>query len=148
MPKFYKFLEVCKKCKAFCCKLDGPTLTEKEKNKILKAGFKDYFIKIGKGLYDVKTKQQVCPYLKKDYSCEIQKVKPRLCLAWPIIPYYKKGKRFYEIIKCPLYPYLNKKEIKKARKEASRISIDMIKNIWEMPLSMKKKIKKFGHEEI
>ena len=35
---------ICGKCKSKCCYFGGPSITKAEKKKILKAGFKDYFI--------------------------------------------------------------------------------------------------------
>lgn len=41
-----KFLKVCKKCGAKCCKLGGANFTKKELKEVLDAGYKDYFFEL------------------------------------------------------------------------------------------------------
>jgi hypothetical protein len=48
MPSSLQFLAVCKQCKAFCCTIVRPLLTEKEKHDILEAGFSIIPLYIGK----------------------------------------------------------------------------------------------------
>jgi len=148
MPKSAKFLDVCKECKAYCCKAGGPKVSKKDRDKILKAGFKDCFVEVSNEVYAVKTKNDICPYLKRDYSCEIQKVKPGDCMAWPVIPGYKNSERFYMVAKCPLYAHLSKKAIEKAKLEASKIPINVIKEAWKLSPAAEQKSKKFEYEEI
>ena len=155
MVKGEKYLKVCRKCKAACCKFGGPSFTEKERKKVLKAGFKDYFFKVGPGIYEVKAEKGVCAYLKKDNSCEIHKVKPILCLCHPVFPNFE-GKKGYTIIYCPLAKILSKKEINKCKKEADRVSKKLlqvaldwgtIKNKSDRKL-VQKRMKKFKIREL
>jgi len=60
-----KFLEICKKCKAKCCKACGPTFDKEGVERILREGYGNYFVEVKKGFYELKTKRGVCPYLKK-----------------------------------------------------------------------------------
>lgn len=145
-----KFKEICKKCGAKCCKAGGPTFDKKGMNSILKRGYEDHFIEVKKGFYELKTKQGICPYLKKDNSCVIQKIKPLPCLCWPVYARFRKGKKEYIILDCPLTKHLSDKQIKKCRKEASKISDKIIKVSWDMstlPRSQRKstlkKLKQF-----
>lgn len=156
MVKANKFLEVCQKCKAACCKMGGPNFTEKEMKKVLKAGYKDYFFKVKPGIYELKTKKGVCPYLKKDNSCEIHKVKPILCLCHPVFPNFNKKKKGYVIIDCPIAKIMTKKEIEKCKKEADKVSKELleaaldwgtIKNKKDREL-IKKRFKKFKVREL
>lgn len=149
MATSHIFLATCKQCKAFCCTLARPPVTEKERHDILKAGFKDYFIKTECRIYDIKEgDNKQCPYLKHDYSCEIHHVKPKLCKTWPVIPRYRKSKRDYIVVKCPLFSYLSEKEIKQAKKEAETIPLPIIEHLWNISPEMKKKYKVFEYEEI
>jgi Fe-S-cluster containining protein len=138
-----KILEICKKCKAHCCKLGDLTVTAKEMDKILKAGFPDHFIKVGKGRYDIKSENGRCPYLKKDYSCQIYEVRPKFCMIWPVNPEYSENGIGFTVIKCPLFPYLNGSDISKSKKIASEIPLDMIKEIWDIPPRFKERLDKF-----
>jgi Fe-S-cluster containining protein len=142
MPKL-RIIEICKKCKAHCCKLGDLTVTDKEMDRILKAGFPNHFIRISKGRYDIKSKNGRCPYLKKDYSCQIYKVRPKFCMIWPINPEYRENKIEFNVIKCPLFPYLSETDINNAKNIALQIPLDMIKEIWEIPPRFKKRLDKF-----
>jgi Fe-S-cluster containining protein len=140
---------VCQKCKALCCRLVTPPVTEKEKQRILKAGFPDYFEKIDTDLYKIKSQdKKPCPYLKKDYSCSIHNVKPMLCALWPVVPQYKNKKRGCLIIKCPLYPYLPKEFIEGSIKEAEKIPLHIIEELWNLSPEMKEKYKRFEYQKI
>jgi Fe-S-cluster containining protein len=149
MPLSSEFLKICKDCKAFCCTLVIPPVTEQEKEKILKEGFEDHFKYIGNGIYEItKDKNKACPYLQKDMTCEIQSVKPELCKLWPIIPYIKNNKRSFIVIKCPIYSYLSKEDIIQAKKEAEAISDIVVELIWDIPEKIKNKYKQFEYEKI
>lgn len=149
MPTSRQTLFVCEQCKAFCCNLVRPPITEQEKQDILEAGFSDYFIDVGNGIYDIKpAKDGTCPYLKRNYSCEIHRVKPKLCRIWPVIPRYKDNKRGCIVVKCPLFPYMSKKEIQQAKKVADTIPPAIIKHLWDISSEMKKKYKRFQYQEI
>ena len=124
--KANKFLKICQKCKAMCCKAGGPNFTEAEMKKVLKAGHKNYFFKVRPGVYELKSKKGICPYLKKDNSCEIHKVKPILCVCHPIFPNFS-GKKGYTLIECPLAKAMSKKEIKKCKKDADKVSRKLMK---------------------
>jgi Fe-S-cluster containining protein len=139
MPKSERFLDVCRKCGSLCCKLRGPHLSGKERERILRAGFSDNFIMVGKDLYRVKAENNVCPYLKDDGSCTIQEVKPIECSFWPVVPGQEYGK--LKIAMCPLYPYLSKKDIEEAKKEASTISAEHAKAMCNLPASVRKRIR-------
>lgn len=137
--------KVCIKCGAKCCKFAGPTVSEREKNKILKVGFKDYFIKC-KNSYDLKTKNGVCPYLKNNL-CEIHKVKPLMCRAWPAFPVFKGKKKRIIILDCPLVKYLNKSDLNKLKKEAAKLPKELVEEPLEQPLFILKRLEKFHWEE-
>jgi Fe-S-cluster containining protein len=115
--KLENIKQVCKKCKASCCKMGGPDFTKKEMEKVLKAGFKNCFSKIDKNRYELKSKNGRCIYLLKNYLCSIHKVKPLMCRCWPV--YREKGK--YIIIKCPLTPYLSKRQRLEMKKQTSKL---------------------------
>jgi len=124
MVKSNKFLKVCRKCKAACCRMGGPDFTEAEMKKVLKAGHKNYFFEVRNRIYELKSKKGICPYLKKDYSCEIHKIKPLMCRCWPVFPMVKHGRRIKKrdmIIECPITKLLTNEQIAKCRKEANKI---------------------------
>jgi Fe-S-cluster containining protein len=126
MVKSNKFLKVCQKCKAACCRMGGPDFTEAEMKKVLKAGHKNYFFEVRDGIYELKSKKGRCRYLKKDNSCEIQNVKPRLCQSWPVFPRIKNNKRKYLIIDCPITALLSNEQIAKCKIGASRIPKELL----------------------
>jgi Fe-S-cluster containining protein len=149
MPVSQNFLTTCEQCQAFCCKLVKPPITEKEKDDIVNAGFADHFICIDKGIYAIQsTKNNLCPYLKKDYSCEIHQVKPALCRIWPVIPRYKNNKRSCIILHCPLYTSLTKKEINQAKQEANTIPIPILEHLWNISPETKQKYKRYTYKEL
>lgn len=149
MPTSSTYRTICTQCKAYCCTLVVPPVTEKEKQKILKAGFPNYFKKIEKNLYIIQSEHtKKCPYLKEDYSCSIQSVKPNLCKLWPVVPHYKNDTRGCLIIKCPLYSYLSKETIDNTIKKTANIPIPIIKYLWSLPKEMKEKYKKFDYQKI
>lgn len=149
MPTSQQLLEECKKCKALCCTLVLPPVTEKERNDILNAGFNDYFTHIGNGIYTIKPADQGrCPYLKHDYSCEIHPVKPILCRIWPVIPRYKNNKRGCIVVKCPLFSQLPRDVINQAKKEGETIPLPVIYRLWDISSETKKKYEIFEYEEI
>ena len=117
---------ICQKCKGTCCKLGGAEFTLKEMQRVLKAGYPNKFRKINANHYETITKNGVCSYLKKDYSCLIQNLKPRMCWAWPVHLDYIKNKKRYYLMKCPLTPYLSEKDIKLMKKQISGYSKEMI----------------------
>jgi Fe-S-cluster containining protein len=126
-----------------------PPFTKQEKNDILNAGFKGNFIEIEKGIYTFKKQNtHACPYLTNEYSCGIQNVKPKLCKIWPVIPRYKKNKRTYILIKCPLFPSLSPQEIQQTKKEAATIPPRIITLLWTLSQEKKEKYKRFEYEEI
>jgi Fe-S-cluster containining protein len=141
------YRDVCTHCKALCCTLVTPPLTKKERQKIIDAGFPNHFKKITEDVYVIKPgRSNVCPYLKDDYSCLIQDVKPRLCSLWPVIPYDKNNTRGCLIIHCPLFPLLSKETIETAMKEAANIPRSVIDLLWQLSPEMKEKYKKFEYE--
>ena len=149
MPTSSCFLDVCIRCKAYCCTVVQPPVTKKEKQTILTAGFEDHFIDMGNGIFEIKPgKNGNCPYLQNDYSCEIQSVKPQLCSVWPVVPRVKQSKRSYLVIKCPLYQYLSHKEVDQAKKDAEHIPLPIIQHLWNISPALKNKFKIFDYEEI
>ena len=119
---------VCKKCRAYCCRLGGPDFTKEEMKRVLKAGHPDYFVKIGRNHHELRVNKGICPYLKKDNSCLIQKVKPPMCRSWPVDVEYEKNKKAFSLIKCPLTPLLSKQDIRTMKKQAGSTTKDIIKN--------------------
>jgi len=149
MPTSSMFYTVCSHCKAYCCTLLLPSLTHKERQQILKAGFPDYFKKIQKDLYVIKSDSaSKCPYLKEDYLCSIHKVKPNLCKLFPVVPFYKNKKRGCVIIQCPLYPFLSKEVIDKMVKKAAKIPLHIIEYLWDISYKEKEKYKRFDYQKI
>lgn len=138
---------VCKRCKAYCCKLILPPITGMERQKILQAGFPDHFKKIQDDLYIIKPdKSSKCPYLTENYSCSIHTVKPQLCLLWPIIPSFKNKKKGSIVVQCPLYPYLSKNAVNKAISEADHIPSYIIEYLWNISSEEKQKYKRFHYQ--
>jgi len=119
-------LEVCQKCKAACCKLGGGDFSKSEMQKVLKAGYPNFFSKINNNHYELKSKKGVCPYLAKDNSCNIHKVRPLMCKCWPVYLKFKDNKKQFFLIKCPLTPIFSKQDIKLMKKQANRIPKDII----------------------
>ena len=149
MPISQRFLTVCNKCKALCCTLVLPPITENERNDIIDAGFPDYFTKKANGIYTIKpTNQGKCPYLSHNDSCIVHKVKPQLCRVWPIVPRIKNNKKEYIIIKCPIFPLLSEDDIKNSKKEAEKIPSEIINQLWNISNELKEKYKKFEYEVI
>ena len=149
MPTSQHFHDVCNRCKAYCCTIVRPPVTEKERQDVLNAGFKDHFIDLGNEIYKIKPgKNDNCPYLKNDYSCEIHTVKPNLCRVWPVVPRSRNTKRSCIVIKCPLYHHLSKGELEQAKKEAEIIPLPIIRHLWTISPKFKNKFKIFEYEEI
>jgi Fe-S-cluster containining protein len=149
MPISQNFLKVCTECKAFCCKIVRPVITEQERRDILNGGFRDYFINIGDGIYEISDgENDKCPYLKNDCTCEIQSVKPNLCRIWPIVPHIKNNKRGYLLIKCPLSKHIADKELELAVKEAGGIPLLIIQHLWDISKEKKNLFKRFKYQEI
>lgn len=120
------FLKTCQKCKDSCCKLGGSDITEAELKRILKANYPNFFRKIGKDHYEMKSRKGICPYLEKDYSCQIEDVKPLMCRSWPVDIDYKGKNQIFMLIKCPLTPLLTQKQIKEMKKHAAKIKPHII----------------------
>ena len=123
---------ICKKCGARCCKFGGVIYTKKEKERVLKAGFKDYFGSYHE-FYGTRSKNGNCPYLK-GYACSIHKVRPTFCRIWPVFPKIVNGKKEYFICSCPLAPYLTKEDIKKAIKLANKLPNKIYELSWKADL--------------
>jgi len=132
MTKANKFLAVCKKCGARCCKMGGPNFTEKEMKRVLKNGHKNFFFKVRKGIYELESKNAICDYLNEDYSCEIENCKPAICLAWPVLPKFEGKKKHFIVINCPLTKTLSKKQITACRKDANRVSKKLMDAAFDM----------------
>jgi Fe-S-cluster containining protein len=137
--------------------LGGPTLSLGERARILKTKVKDYFIEIGDGVYEVETNGNgICPYLAKDKSCSIQKVKPLGCICWPILPELKNDKINCIIMHCPLTPYIPKRDIEKYKKECKKMPKKVIKAMWDVSTVtdskelkiIERKLKKFSTKKL
>ncbi|OGI12527.1 hypothetical protein A3K64_01320 [Candidatus Micrarchaeota archaeon RBG_16_36_9] len=140
--KLENIKEVCVKCGAKCCYLGGPTLTRKERNKILKAGFKDFFILSG-SFYDVKTKNK-CPYLENK-TCSIYEFRPLVCKIWPVFPIFEKNKSKIIVLYCQLTRTLSKKDIEKLKNSSKKVSRNLsIANVSNLSPAIKRKLNKFG----
>ena len=124
--KLANIKNICKKCKGTCCKLGGAEFTKKEMQKVIAAGYPDYFRKINNNHYETLTKNGVCAYLKKDSLCSIQKLKPKMCYAWPVHLDFKGNKKINYLMICPLTPYLSEKEIKIMKKQMSGYTKEFI----------------------
>ena len=72
----------------------------------------EYERKINNNHYETLTKNGACAYLRKDNICSIQKIKPKMCWAWPVHLDFRKNKKIYYLMHCPLTPYLSEKQIK------------------------------------
>lgn len=125
--KLRNILNVCQKCKAECCKMGGPDFTEKEMKRVLKTKFKNCFVEINKNHYELKSKRGICPYLRKNFSCKIHKVRPLMCKCWPVYLRFRENKRMFILAECPLTPLLPKKEIEEMKKQAIRIPKELVK---------------------
>jgi len=77
-------IDICKKCRASCCKLGGADFTLLEKNIVLKAGYPDFFVKINDNHYELKCTGGICPYLTKENSCSIYNFRPLVCKSFPV----------------------------------------------------------------
>jgi Fe-S-cluster containining protein len=117
--------KICIKCKAVCCKLGGAEFTKKEMQRVLKAGYSDYFRKVGRNHYETKTRKGVCAYLKNNV-CSIQGLKPKMCWAWPVDLDFNKHHKIFNLIECPLTQHLSKKEIIKMKKQMRFYNQDFI----------------------
>jgi Fe-S-cluster containining protein len=101
--------------------MGGSDLTEKEVKRILKANHPNFFRKIGKDHYEIKSKKGICPYLTKDHSCKIEDTKPLMCKSWPVDPEYKGKKAAVVLMQCPLTPLLSSKQVKDMEKHAGKV---------------------------
>jgi len=149
MPTSQEFLNVCRDCHAFCCTIVRPVLTNQERQRILGEGFPDHFIKIQDNIYEIQLGEKGrCPYLDKNNACLIQRVKPKFCKIWPIVPYIKNKKRGYLVIKCPLFFHISKKKLNETKKQAEEIPDDIIEHLWESTKKKKNRFKIFEYQEI
>ncbi|MBI5077428.1 YkgJ family cysteine cluster protein [Candidatus Falkowbacteria bacterium] len=114
-------LKICRQCKAACCRLGGSDVTKSEMNKILNNGQPNYFIKIGSNHYEMKSRKGVCPYLTKDYSCSIHKVRPLMCRCWPVDAEIEDNKKCFYINICPITHLFSDADIIKLKKKLSKV---------------------------
>ena len=111
-------INICQKCKATWGKLGGPCFTKREMQRVLVRGYADHFVEINAHHFELKSKEGICPYLTKDYTCLIHKFRPIMCRCWPI--YINRKKELF-LVDCPLASFLSDKEIAIMKKQASRI---------------------------
>ncbi len=137
---------ICLKCGAKCCKFGGVLYTKEEKNKILKAGFKDYFINY-KGFFATRPNLGSCPYLENDL-CSIHRVRPTFCRIWPIFPKISNGKKAYLLFQCPLSNYVGRKFIKEAIKLADKLPNKIFEICWESEPKSGDLFEKFKLQEL
>jgi Fe-S-cluster containining protein len=148
MPTSKDFLITCRQCGAWCCMQVLPPVTKKEKERIISAGFPDYFSKVSENVYTIQaTNKGICPYLQSNNSCKIQTVKPQLCQVWPVIPRIENGQRGFLIIHCPIYPLLSSETLTHAKSEAAQIPPEIIHQLWSLSPNAKKNYKRFTYEK-
>jgi Fe-S-cluster containining protein len=125
--------------------MGGPDFSKKEMQRVLRVGFKNYFVKISKNHYELNSKKGICPYLKKDNSCLIHKIKPLMCICWPVCVDLINGKKKLYLAYCPMTKLLSKKEISKCKKEARKMPNAMLEesfHISKLPKSDLRLIRK------
>jgi Fe-S-cluster containining protein len=105
--------------------LAGQSLLKKKCRK-LSLQDPNHFRKINGNHYETKTKNGICAYLKKDGLCSIQSLKPKLCWAWPVHLDFRKNKKIYYLMICPLTPHLSEKEIKVMKGQMSDYTKEFI----------------------
>ncbi len=119
-------LKICGKCGAHCCSYGGTNATKDEVNQIVKAGYKNHFVKVSKNVFITKWGAEgICPYLKNK-ACSIHSVRPILCKAYPA--FILNENDFY-IQHCPLLPHLSADEIEKAKKILLSIPTESIMEV-------------------
>lgn len=144
--KLEEIKEICLKCGAKCCNLEGPIVLKKEKDKILKGGFEDLFIPKGNH-FEVKNNNGQCCFLKNNL-CLIQEVKPLMCLMWPVFPIFKGNERKFVVLECPLTKHLSKTEIQKLKKLAGKLPREVaIAGIEELKNEIRKILEEFKWSE-
>jgi Fe-S-cluster containining protein len=121
--------EICLKCSARCCKFGGVFYTQEEKERVLKAGFKNHFIDY-RGFFATKPNQGNCPYLENNL-CSIHEVGPTFCRIWSVFPKISNGKREYFLFSCPLSKRVDSEFIKKAIKLADKLPNKIFEVCWE-----------------
>jgi len=78
----------CKRCSTFCCKLGGPTLSQKDVERLKKAGYKEVeFLDGAHGSLKNKADGS-CALLQIDkerhfYECSVYDSRPALCRLYP-----------------------------------------------------------------
>ena len=121
-----EYLDICRECKASCCKLGGTNLTKEEVDRVLKNGFENHFFEVKPGVYELKAGEDgVCPYLEEDFSCKIHSVKPLICTCWPIFPEYEEGKINHVLVNCPLAKKMKEEDIESCKKESFCVRLDV-----------------------
>jgi len=116
--------DVCEKCGAACCKIGGADFTLIEMQRVLSAGFSDFFVKLNDDHYELTCKKGICPYLTETNRCSIYELRPLVCRSFPVYISLSKDEEKYSIIGCPLAKYLSKEEIEDKKK-----MVDEVENI-------------------
>ena len=114
-------LEICRKCRASCCKLGGADFTREEMRRVLDMGYPNYFVKINENHYEMKSERGICPYLKSDYSCLIHDVRPSVCKSFPVYVVCEDNEARFCMMACPLASVLSKNDIEVMKKQASQV---------------------------
>ncbi|MFH1500548.1 MAG: YkgJ family cysteine cluster protein [archaeon] len=132
MPIGNKFLKACQECKGKCCKMGGPDFSKAEMEKVLKAGHKNFFVKVSGNHYELKSKGGVCPYLKNNFSCKIHKVRPLMCICWPAVPILNGKKKLY-MVECNFTKLLSEKQKKRLVKRALKLDNEVNSGETKLP---------------
>lgn len=115
--------EICMNCKAHCCSIGGPLLTENEREIILGAGHPDKFVRRGEFYTIQQGMAGHCAYLNADFSCSIYNERPIVCKTWPFMVVLNDGKRQYiRGADCPLEPTLSIEKELQARSDLEKLS--------------------------
>ena len=120
--------DICKKCRASCCKLGGTDFTLSEKTIVLDAGYPNFFVKIDDNHYELDCVDGICPYLTKQNTCAIYEYRPLACKSFPVYVNVEDNKLSsrYKILPCPLSKFLSEDEIKEKQGQVDKIE-DILK---------------------
>lgn len=134
--------KVCKQCKAKCCKIGGADATQEEVDKIVRAGYANFFRKIGENHYEMVSKELRCSYLGEDNLCSIYKLRPNACKAFPVNSVIENDRREDYLAACSLGRILSKKDSANLVKYCNLIPDKLIRNKFNNTLRTKEEIKK------
>ena len=124
----------CIPCGSRCCRYSSPILDQEERDRIVSATGKDYFVEVKtvEGSYFVigrkpngeerDVMKEPCSFLATDGSCSIQDVKPLDCGAYPLRATPQADGRLAWLVHkaCPAVGFLSTEFISAARELAER----------------------------